>query len=547
MLRAFEDKRSWVTQRMANRFPPYSRLRNLAQSTGQMLLEPFGRELENFYFWANHSLENSILNTSDLDQIGGLYKLSLPSNLEWRTRHDGDDVVYLSPTSVKGVLDAVDITLTQAEDNTLEEFWYGLPTRITATEDSCTYLPIISSVSITELSDTAPRRVQYPGKLYISISNNGSFLKNYGGVSVRAVVKLEGRDVYGKDLKERLFFAYNGTVATKFCWSEIDTVETEYIDDTAYIRIDWLPVGTSDLLDPYGLSVSTDREKFRFFALGESDDGYSTLQLKNFAAPDFRSVQDGSDVKDVAYETLLLDSGSTEVEGVSLAVWPHRRWVVVSDDSKLHFYVPAVSSPDTSPLVSRTSEAILQIETDKEWYCPDDTITLDYRITRPFWQVLRTRWSVEKPDGTRKGISSTGAEVTYSNSCWVENTSALKLNKVGFQGDTIDYTPTDSGRYVLYLESTIKNALDGPDTDAFLQVDVKVISVGTETALASIDLPISVGVSASCVFDSYGQPWCINDVGVATRIEFHYDKYLVDYENRAIYTRENYENVEVEV
>jgi hypothetical protein len=169
-------------------------------------------------------------------------------------------------------------------------------------------------------------------------------------------------------------------------------------------------------------------------------------------------------------------------------------------------------------------------------------------LKKPFTKVLRSRWSVLKPNGSRVGISETGSEVTYSSSGWVTHTYGTNFKKIGLQSNIIDYTLTDKGRYVFYLESTIVD-MKGEvrhGKESTEQTDIKVIHSSYDTAQASLTTPVSLGTLSNVCFDSYHRPWIINSAGVAHRLVFHHDVYLADYANNAIYFSENYDSVEVE-
>jgi hypothetical protein len=546
MLEVFDNRRSWVTQRLANRLPPWSKARKLAQSVFQQLLEPIGQDMEDAYWWANYNVGNYLLNTSDTNQLSGLYRLNLPPTFEWETRHDADSVIYLTPTSVRGNTSSGWITLTQAENNSLEEFWYGVPTRISYAGESYQYLPVLPTTAVTALSSASLVYPSVPGKLWITLSNNGSSVKNYKGRVVRSYVELTGRDIYGIENSEIIYFGFNGTVQTKLAWSEISSVTTNYIDDVSYLRIDWLDVGRTDYIDYNGLYVSRDREKLRFFSLADQSYG-SALQYKVFSADNLVLVEDGEDVKHAEYEVELVDTSGANINALSLCPWPKRRWIVVADGSDLHFFVPALKSETLESISEGTVEAVVQIELAEEWSYKGATVTLDYNMKRPFVRVLRTRWSVEKPDGTRVGISPDGSEITYSSSGWVTHPEGTIFNKVGFQGDYIDYTLTSRGRYVFYLESMITDLLSREgQTKPTEHTDVRILHSSYDTAEASLTLPTSVGTGSTITFDPYNRPWIINSAGTAYRLNFHYDKYLADFAGKAVIVREEYTNLEVE-
>jgi hypothetical protein len=266
-----------------------------------------------------------------------------------------------------------------------------------------------------------------------------------------------------------------------------------------------------------------------------------------FSADDLILVQEGEDAKHAEYEIQLLDSSSSNINGLFLSLWPKRRWVVITDGSDLHFYLPDVRKENLDILADQTNEAVVQIGIDKEWSYQGDTVTLDYTMKRPFVRVLRTRWSVVKPDGTRVGIGADGSETAYSESGWVTNQQGTLFNKVGFQGDYIEYSITDKGRYAFYLESKITDLLSSEGQVRPIEhVDVRVVHSAYDTAQSSVTLPVSVGTASTIGFDSYQRPWVINTNGTAYRLNFHYDIFLADFQNKSIYTREEYSNLEVE-
>jgi hypothetical protein len=547
MLDIFNDRRSWVTQRLANRYPPFSKIRKLAQSVGQQLLEPLGQDIEDSYWWTNYNLGNALINTSDINQLGGLYRLELPVNFDWRTQQHTDSVVYLVPTSVRGNTSSGWIRLYQSTNNSLEEFWYGTPTRITIAGESYNYSPVLSSTIVSSLSSSSLVSPSIPTKLWITLSNNGSSIKNYKGKVAKSSVEITGRNIHGSESTEVLYFGFNGTVQTKTAWSEISSVVTNYIDETAFIRIDWLNVGQTDYIDFYGLNVSKEREKLRFFTLGTQSYG-STLEHKVFSADDLILVQDGEDTRHAEYEVELLNTGGSNINGLSIIPWPKRRWIIISDGVYLHFFIPNLRSETLDSIADATTEAVVQIELDREWSYRGETVTLDYNMKRPFMRVLRTRWSVEKPDGTRVGISQSGSEISYSySSNWTDHLEGTTFNKVGFQGDYIEYTLNSRGRYVFYLESMVTDLLSTEGQSRPLEhTDVRVVHSAYDTAQASVTLPTSVGIGSTITFDAYDRPWVINNLGVAYLLNFHYDKYLADFNGKALIVRENYTDLEVE-
>jgi hypothetical protein len=540
-----ETRRSWVTQRLANRYPPWSRLRNLAQSVGQQMLEPLGREHEDAYWWANYDLGNSILNMSDCHQMALIKRVALPSTFTWRTEQNPDSIVYLKPTSVRGQLSSGTwITLEQAYNNKVEDFWFGIPDRITDAGQSYTYTAPLPQTQVSSLSSAVLTAPSIPGKLWVSMSSNEYFIKNYASSSLRPTVVMKGWDIHGKENEERVKFAFNGTIQTKLAWSDIDSVRTEYVDDMAFIQIDWLYPDNEEVIDTNGIHVTNKMEKFRFYSIGTEDYG-STLRHMVFSAPNLVTIQEGHDDRHAVHEIQLLDSSETNIDAVGFALWPKRRWIIVADTENLHFFPPSAPMEDLSIMVERTTEPVVQIELEEEWAKQGEELTLYFDVKRPLIKVLQTRWSVEKPDGTRVCIDTSGTESSYSSDGWVENEYGTRNDKVGMEDGYIVYTLTDKGRYVFYLEAMITDATK-TRIDPITQTDVRVVHSAYDTAQASVALPSSVGEISRVSFDAYGRPWVLGDSGLATQVDFHYDKYLVDFTNNIVFVREDYSSVEVE-
>ena len=164
MLDDLQNRRSPLTQRLANRYPRWSRVRKYAQSTGQRLLEPLGREIEQVYWWLTYDFNNYLLNTSDPFQMEQLYQLPLPSTFDFDTTDVADKRIYYAPDSVVGTLsNGSEVTLTQSENNGVEDFWYGVPTRMTAAGESYTYASTIPSPVVLSdflLASARPRCVK---------------------------------------------------------------------------------------------------------------------------------------------------------------------------------------------------------------------------------------------------------------------------------------------------------------------------------------------------------------------------------------------------
>jgi hypothetical protein len=142
------------------------------------------------------------------------------------------------------------------------------------------------------------------------------------------------------------------------------------------------------------------------------------------------------------------------------------------------------------------------------------------------------------------GLDKDGNEITYNDEAWILYVPGATSNKIGYTARQFDYTFTQSGDYIFKLESLVKDSVN-QSSKPTKQVDIRIITALTNTALASIELPTEVGIASQVAFDSYGQPWAISTNGYAYRLEFNYDYYMVDFTNKSLFVREPYINISV--
>lgn len=546
MLNTLKICNSWVTQRLANRFPLYAYLRQASQSVGQQLMNAAGVELQNRYWWENYNWNNTILNTADPIQIENLYQLGLPDSFDWNVSHNIDGQEFQPPSSITGVVDSVTYNISVAENNSLEDLWFGVPTRISLSEDTFIYTPPLGPTEIEDLPTVGLGTIQLPGKLWISISQNSKFTHIYSGQARRSRIILTGLDKYGREIEETIQFGFNGIAQTRHMWSILSYVKAEYIDANAFVRIDCFPISQEHYLDTVGLNTAIDGERPRFFGIGQGADG-TCLEHKSFGPVSMLDVADGYDEIEAFYKADLYDSSAQGYAGLSLALWPKRNWIVVSTENTLHFHNPELQTPDYRNLIDAHSEAVVVIYIEKEQGVIGDEIRIRTKMLRPYYRVLRTRISVKKPDKSRVCINEAGTEIPFSDSGWVENLPGSQYNKVGLQEKNIPYTIAASGTYTFYLETIIHDEFAESGQGIFLQQDCRTFHCESNIALSSVPLPVGSVLGLTVTFDCYNRPWILGINGEAQRLNFHYDKCVIDYESRVIYFREPYESVQVAI
>ena len=543
MLQRYINTKSWLTQRLANKYPNWSRIRGWGQSIGQQFIEVLAKELEDLNLCALEDLRDSVFLTCNPFQLGSLYRMNLPPTFSFRERLDGDGGTYKLPTLVRGRIGEDWYILNSVPLNTLEEFWSSLPTRLTSAEDSVKYTPIISPIMIGELSTSSSNSPAFPTRLYVTVFSNTTFLRAYGGNYVRAHIVLYGRDPYGRKIKERLVFTHNSTLLTNSRFSEVTYVETRYLEFSASIRIDWLTGSWIDNLDSNGLYIPKEGgEKFRFISLGSKTFG-STLRYQAYVMSDFFQVETGLNDKTTYREVELLDGSGLNYTASSLALSPLSREITVTDGDTLKFYPLDPPYQDYRKVQERHPECVVQLWTRSEEVCRGDTIYLDFNLTRPFVTVARLRLSVTIPSGSSYAIDFKGNLTSYLSSTPIGIESGF--TRTGYQGKKIPFTLSEAGVYVFRLESGVSDRLQTQITSLTNQMDVLILDTSGVSPGSEVSIPISIGDGQLVSYDAYNRLWIINTAGYAHRVNRNYDHYFVDFVGRYLYLREPFDQIEV--
>src|SRR3990167_5367211 len=93
--------KSWLTQRFANRFPVWSRVREREDSTYQLIINPFALQVQDLYTRLLEINGNYYIPFADTNEIEASYVLNLPEDFLFNTLFEGPgDFVWEDPTVV---------------------------------------------------------------------------------------------------------------------------------------------------------------------------------------------------------------------------------------------------------------------------------------------------------------------------------------------------------------------------------------------------------------------------------------------------------------
>jgi len=559
--------RSWATQRIANRLPPWSDARVLPFSVVQQIVNPMATAIEDLYHYVSDGNSNRFLSSANLDLMDVAYVVRLPNDFQFGMyQNDIQTQKYVAPT-VKTTIDGKQITLNLTE--TVEDFWYNsLPTRAIhgSTERRVPVKTVLDTTVLDDLEDAVINEIALPTRLVITISDCSTFVDTSRRTEV-SFLMLTGMTERGIEEKEAMMIPYNGVFLTKKIWKSLSKVESYGLQprSTGSVTIDCFAFNKGREIDKYQIYVTPFQEKLLYHKLGSHDftEGtYSTHQQMTVTANSLGDLYNGNDTLEAVREIELMYNGENLLL-YDIAVQPFTGRIFAVSDDALYIFDPYTSLCDCTRMGRKTPGASMIIDVDKYDFIRGESVTL-----RPYWRkpskrIYKNRWSVRKPDGTVAYINIDGVESSDAVGAWITNKTYMALAFGPFDSDdgeidkqSFNYTLTQRGTYQFILETHY--------TDDSVEKDIVPLQVHYKEALAKIDLPPSLQYGDGIAFDADQKLWILRRVGEGQPYDLPYaygqkynisgcayevklatDNMLVDFTNKVIYLHENYGSVSV--
>lgn len=540
--------KSWITQRLCNRLPPWTDARELPYSVFQQLLNPVGEGVEELYRHGLDGISNCYLTTANLDLMDIVHVVRLPNDYTFgQDQRNLNNPLYIPPR-VTATVDGRTVWIDMAEDNTIETFWYtSVPTRVVDLDTSAIALPVIDETSLSDLEDVTPNTIQHPNRLSVTVSDCETFVDLTRRTPYSFLV-LHGTTERELEETEVMLIPYNGVFTTSKIWKELDSVEYFGLQpDTGTVQIDSFAFNVGRQVDKYKLNVSSHTEKILYHRLGTHafDEGtYSVHQHVSVIADTLDALYSGIDTLENIREIELgydLNGTFTNVSLNDIAVQPFTGRIYGVDNTHLYIFEPEAPMPDYRGLKDRTAGGKMIIETDTLNYLRGETVEL-----RPVWRlptdrIYRNRWSVQKPDGTMVYFDIGGDETTAQDA-WIGNKSYSYIKFGPFDSvsgevydQKLEYELTDRGTYLFALEVQY--------ADGHIEKDICPIQVLHKEALARLALPATLQNATALAFDSDQRLW-LQKAGSALeahKVHLATDNMMVDYDSKMIYLHEDYE------
>ncbi len=523
------------TQRLANKFPPWTKTRQDPSSVGQRTFSVFAEWYDFLSAEAKNIKEYQWLLQRRLG-LGNIYKIDLDDvdHLQLASADSGF-VGYQAPTTVVGAHSTLgDIVLSESEK--LEELLWGTPDRVSSVETVAVTDYVIWD-NVTDVIKT----IAYPDKLMVIISGTTEFSfptgqRNPLASGMNALV-IKGLDINGAEFTEVLDVVDDGTFWTDNIIKDITSVEPEGITGTFSIH---QAAAKPTMKDPYRIGSSIERDGPLHYEL-ITDAGGDLLEYSTRIFPQGTLYKMGQtqtpivDNKDTFWEQHLADSGSTAVTAVDMMINPNDgRLYVIANNGFVHVYDHGPTPFGPPSLQSTiTREVFVEIQPIKPWARLGETMTLF-----TWFRIIRKRViSVEI-----KRVSPTGVTLyLQANNTWGAgvNTFPGEINEnvlpeQTWQDKTFSATFDEYGQWEFYCTTLL--------VDNTTAVDHIGVMVDRLVAVASIDTTVS---TPTAIHFTHKGEIAVADATQLNVIQVHRDSYLKDGRNQALYVRELYDTVTV--
>jgi len=521
---------SSVLQNMVNIYPDFTKVRLDEQSLGQRFLNSVALQVEDCQQELTRFTSGYHLSTINMNEIDQIYKINLGSSFVF-TENNSDPFYtdYVTPT-MSGKIDSIYYPISLAEQNDIETFWYDhLPDRIS---DGVTSSGIYELLN--DYSHNAPfSGVINPhrdGYLYVQATGGTQYvLINAESYVERAELVIYGTTRKGVEEEEHLVFPWDQKQRTFKEWHSIDKVDCINFPSGVLLNIYSADVANGPYQDFWNFYHSENRKKIDvFWDLDENVYG-STLEFQKYSTDDLFNMLNGIYSIYSARRFELLDTNGNNISDIlDIAQEPFTNNIWGVTENKLYCFDNRLTTvEDVTPLLKSTEGNRVAIYFDFDHIVRDEEVAIDFMCRDVLVPIYKYRNTVTYPDSTMSGILS-GALVPY-DATWTTKESIEDYvdQKLLFETDQL-------GEHVFTLEIVLS---DGTE-----QTEKRILCVDSKTAYKEFDLPATISGVIGIDFDSEQKPW-IYTSGEYHQINFHHDVALIDYSNKEVFVRENYDEV----
>tara|TARA_R110002020_G_scaffold268819_3_gene484127 strand:- start:76175 stop:78319 length:2145 start_codon:yes stop_codon:yes gene_type:complete len=562
---------SFYTQKMANSFPLWSRIRNDPISIGQRVIGSFAPYIEDLFRLIRREKSDTFVNTIDAYFAGMVYAAEIPYTIT---------PIYLETIRgsirdnhpIKATHGSIgDIDLLIAED--LEQFQNITPSRISMSSESYDVDYILNS-TVENIGSAAINEIPHANWIHMIVRNGQSFGDfTDEDAAYPASIMVEG--LLKKDIEsyEARVFLTNDIARTRKIFADIESVEVDNIDPDATIYIDSWGFNLPHILDrAVSYSIPESRRPRSLYYSLETDSNDRSLLIYNTKILDDVVLQSqglsGFNDQQVAYFVEESDPGSDfsyehlKINDIAKMDMDLRIYAV--SDNNLYIFeslIPAFTNEvemNQQIMEMRTTSPHVGLEMKPlslRNFRIDEAITLSTRLKVPvssFTKPVRCRIGYEGPDSNFIYLKENGTTTVNGDDAWRYNpisergTSKWSEIKWKFQ---LSQGPV--GMIPIFLETQFLNNVSHPvrgiETNK-IEYDLMFIGHSYLKSVAKFPLSSSLIPATGITFDSDNHLWIkslATGSAVAHRVNLHHDIALFDFDANRMYFREEYDDVTV--
>lgn len=523
------------TQRLANQYPLYSKIRRDPSSLGQRFFSAFAEyfdfaeselwRMKDEFFLLKWHLGKTSLWSIDLLEADYLPLTTLAGG--------GQKVTY--PTTVNGdhsILGA----LTLVRDTSLEELLHREPTRLSLADT-------LAIQDITIWDSSAPGTfgvMAYPERLSINVESSTRY-KRKTALNDRMFndfygIILKGKDINGLDIQESINVRDDGVYTTRNIWSKIEEAP-DYDGFDGNITIGYKAADYPYVVDIYHVGVLIDVEgplKLRTSVAAEESNitvlEYLTDRYKVGTA--YRTGDVAIDNIEVIAPQILKDSDGGDIEAVDLTIsYENTLLYVIDTNGFLHVYEHGLHAFDPPSEDIATEQIRIRIDPLQHYAQYNQTMSLWTHHAFPRDNINSVVIKRTSPSGTSLYLQS-DLSWNVSPYTFLGNIDAKEAAD-SWQDIKFETTFDEYGQWDYY--TTVRSGSD-------ITVAHTAVMVDSLDALVSIDTEIA---NPNSIFFSQEGYVTITDGTNYYKFNEHRDSYFADPVNQQLIFREDYNDVEV--
>ena len=495
---------SFIGQSIRNNFPLWSKIRRDDSSTGAIIFEGIGSEIESLRTSLLSSQEQSkVFSPNPVYEPGSMYVFSLNESLDFNLYKDSNRT-YGSLVAT-GIKDEVEYPLTNVFS--YSELAKSFASRIEASLfcDDEDYL--IETILKETTEDPYLRResnsIHYfnkiPKRLYLNIFDSEDYeISTYNrSMYNKRYVVLRGTDIFGKRIEETISITKDGFYKSKNLFRTLEPLEGDALKSISgggsiecygfdgTVEVMKYPLQIQRKSYPFKLLVKkVDDLNYKDSLeenIGEfeiSDNPYLNGTVLNYIFRTYefseeyvnkRTGLEKSYFEQIVLQQQLLDDSSLEITAQDFCFDYSRDKVVVIDQNAKLYWYRVDATKFESQAINRTKKSNITLESEKQQVLIGETLPIFASLERAKGNVSEVIIAKQKPSIRNRVIDANGEVITNFNFEYLQEDFSWSEEKyffsgedsddiyLNFEGKTIEVLFDEYGQHDFYVISFASN------------------------------------------------------------------------------------------